>query len=247
MPPDSMVISRSTFSIDELSFEYTVKRTKRRRKTLSLSLHPHEGLVLLIPWWTHERDIHSFLSTHCSWIISRMKGFKPLPRYELTEGEPLFFEGQPTFLEVAEGPRLSKSSYEDGRLQIRIKPSEPELRTEAVYAQLKKFCYKKGHVFLSERLDYWKQKLGVEYHSLKITNPKRRWGSCDGKNIIRLNWRIMLTPLDLIDYLLVHELCHVKHKNHSREYWAFVASVMPDHADRRKQLHKHPAGFLGLT
>lgn len=237
-------VSKAILTVADIALTYTIKRSKRRRRTLTLSLHPHEGLIVLTPWRTRDQEVHTFLETNQEWILSKMKGFTPLPRYELSHAESLFFAGMPCSLHIGESKR-SKVTYEDHKLSVAVKPYDnADDHKKMVYQQVKKFCYRSGYDFLCDRLDFWKEKLGVHYHSMKITDPKHRWGSCDTKNIIRLNWRIMLTPLDLIDYLMVHELCHVKFKNHSKDYWAFVASVMPDHRERRQLLHRDPAGFL---
>jgi predicted metal-dependent hydrolase len=237
-------LSKSVFLVDKTEIPYSIKRTKRRRRTLTLALHPYQGLIISAPWRTQDKEIHSFLLNNQEWIASRMEGFEPLKTYNLEHTEDLFFAGLPCSLELGKAKR-SSVIYDNHTLCILTKPHKtPDEHKKNVYQQLKKYCSRVGHPFLQERLSHWEEKIGVNYHSLKITDPKHRWGSCDTKNIIRLNWRIMLTPLDLIDYLMVHELCHVRHKNHSKDYWDLVGSVMPDHRERRKQLHRHPAGFL---
>jgi predicted metal-dependent hydrolase len=71
---------------------------------------------------------------------------------------------------------------------------------------------------------------------LIVTDPERRWGSCSADNIIRLNWRLMLAPLPIIDYVAVHELAHVRHKNHAPRFWALVEKTLPEWRARRKIL-----------
>jgi len=78
--------------------------------------------------------------------------------------------------------------------------------------------------------------LGVKPAKLKITNALKRWGSCSADNNICFSWRIILLPLELVDYIVVHELCHIVHKNHSNRFWKLVERVMPDYKQRDKAL-----------
>jgi septum formation protein len=84
----------------------------------------------------------------------------------------------------------------------------------------------------------WAQKMGVSPAKVSIGNARKRWGSCNSKGNIRLTWRIILGTREEIDYLIVHELAHLKHLNHSRQYWEEVNKVMPDHKKRRKNLRE---------
>ena len=95
---------------------------------------------------------------------------------------------------------------------------------------------KRARTKMKKRMDYWAKKMGVSYRQLILSNPERRWGSCTVKNVIRLNWRLIMAPLPLIDYVVVHELSHVVHKNHSPRFWGLVEKIMPDYVERRKQM-----------
>jgi predicted metal-dependent hydrolase len=114
----------------------------------------------------------------------------------------------------------------------------------SVYKVLKAWYMQQAYLLLPARLLFWQERLGLVYNKLKITDPKQQWGCCDTQNNIRINWRIMLTGWDLIDYLLVHELCHVRHKNHSARYWKLVTSVLPNCSALRRSLRAHPAAYL---
>ena len=90
--------------------------------------------------------------------------------------------------------------------------------------------------YIPGRVAYFAEIMGVEPQGITITSAKKRFGSCSGKNRICFSWRVMEYPLELVDYVIVHELAHIKHHNHSRDFYAFVASVMPDHKERSKRL-----------
>ena len=79
--------------------------------------------------------------------------------------------------------------------------------------------------------------MGVTPAGVKITSARTRFGSCSGKNSLCFSWRLMLYPPQAIDYVVVHEMAHIRHHNHSKDFWAFVASVMPDYRERQALLH----------
>lgn len=91
----------------------------------------------------------------------------------------------------------------------------------------------KARVLLTERTDYFSQKFNLTYTNIKITSAKTRWGSCNHKNGLNFNWKILFAPPKVIDYLVVHELSHTIHKNHKKEFWNQVALMHPDHKNSR--------------
>lgn len=87
-----------------------------------------------------------------------------------------------------------------------------------------------------KRAQWWADKLNVSFHSLTLTHAKKRWGSCSHDNRIRIHARLIQLPENLLDYVIVHELCHIRHKNHSAQFWQYVESVMPDYKKQRRML-----------
>ncbi|MCA3244078.1 MAG: M48 family metallopeptidase [Alphaproteobacteria bacterium] len=85
----------------------------------------------------------------------------------------------------------------------------------------------------------WSEKLRVAPGKIMVTNPAKRWASCDHRNNLRFNWRVMMVPSSLIDYVVAHELCHVVHKNHSPDFWRLLGSIMPDYGQRKVALKKY--------
>jgi len=97
---------------------------------------------------------------------------------------------------------------------------------------------KQARKIFRERTDSWAAHMGVKYRRLTPSNPRRLWGSCSAQDDIRLNWRLIMASPGLLDYVIVHELSHVVHKNHSKRFWNLVASIMPDWKGRRHELRK---------
>ncbi|MFC1613307.1 M48 family metallopeptidase [Patescibacteria group bacterium] len=99
-------------------------------------------------------------------------------------------------------------------------------------------CKIKVHQFAKERTDFYNKLYGLKYNRIIVKNHGHRWGSCSIRRNLNFNYRIMFLPLELADYIVVHELCHLKEMNHSKNFWQLVAKVFPDHKILRKELRK---------
>ena len=91
---------------------------------------------------------------------------------------------------------------------------------------------------LPERVAAWRAKAGVELPRVVSSDQQKRWGSCDRNGTIRLNWRIIQAPMRLVDYVVVHELIHLRHRGHGRDYWQALGRVLPDYQRRREDLRQ---------
>ena len=89
---------------------------------------------------------------------------------------------------------------------------------------------------IPQRVAHYAPLMGVTPTGIKITSARTRFGSCNGKNSLCFSWRLMLYPAEAVDYVVVHELAHIRHHNHSKEFWAFVESAMPDYRTRQALL-----------
>lgn len=98
---------------------------------------------------------------------------------------------------------------------------------------------KKASVFVLERVEYFAKLHGFNYNKVSIKNQTTRWGSCSRKGNLNFNYRITFLPRGLANYLIVHELCHLKEFNHSRKFWNLVGAIMPDYLELRRELRKN--------
>lgn len=110
--------------------------------------------------------------------------------------------------------------------------SETELRDE-----VSKFYIRMSKLVTKERTEIYQKSLGVTPRSIKIDKISNRWGSCNTKKEITYNYLIVTLPMELIDYIVVHELCHIFHMNHDRSFWRKIGSILPDYKKRMKALN----------
>lgn len=100
----------------------------------------------------------------------------------------------------------------------------------------KKRLVKQARILITQRVEYYAPIVGVSYNRIAIKDAKTRWGSCSRDGNLNFSFRLVLKPLELLDYVVVHELCHRIHMNHSKEFWKEVERILPDYKDRRKRL-----------
>ena len=115
--------------------------------------------------------------------------------------------------------------------QKRRNESKPELTREQI-----KYLKAKAKEVLSVKIEYYSSVMGVVPNGFKVTSAQKRFGSCSGENSLCFSYMLMLYPDEAIDYVVVHELAHIRHHNHSRDFYSFIKSVMPDYKHREKIL-----------
>ena len=137
------------------------------------------------------------------------------------------------------GPGLRSDDLDaalaSGRLRLVL---APDAGSEPVRALAQAWLMRVAQQVFLERLDHFAPRLGVRYRSLKLSNAATRWGSASADGSLRLNWRLVHLELELIDYVVVHELSHLRQMNHGPEFWRVVASVMSDYEPRRQRLRQ---------
>ncbi len=102
----------------------------------------------------------------------------------------------------------------------------------------------KAYIHIKERLEFFNNFYGYQYNRISIRNQKSRWGSCSSKKNLNFNYKILFLPPEICDYIVVHELCHLKELNHSRFFWDLVFKTIPDYKEIRKKLLKYRISFL---
>ena len=127
------------------------------------------------------------------------------------------------------------------QLQAKAAARPVSTRTEDEKRALEKRCRALAAERIPQRIAFFQTVLPCRYERLSIRGQKTRWGSCSSRGTLSFNWKLMLAPPEILDYVIVHELCHLTHMNHSPAFWALVASVLPDYRERRRWLRENGA------
>ena len=221
-------------------FSYELVRSAKRR-TLAIEIHPGGRVKVRAPLRTSERAIAAFVAEKRDWIDKKRAELSTaapnLPRRFLP-GERLSYLGQEYRLDVQAGRR--QVTLDGDRIVVNAKDFEAARIQAALVAWFKTECER----LLPERVGVFAPLVGAAPVALRYRHNRRRWGSCDfGAKTIFFNVTLAMAPQDLIDYVVVHELCHLLVPDHSPRYWREVARVMPDYEVRRRALQAREAVY----
>jgi len=160
---------------------------------------------------------------------------------EWVSGETFLYLGRAYRLALVsdDGPDLQ---LKDGRFRLQRSLIEKS-GIAGARETFEQYFTKKGIQRFSQRVSYFAPKVGVEVASVKLKDMGYRWASCGKTGILNFHWKCMMAPPKIIDYIAVHELCHLRHRNHTEAYWNEVDKVMPDYRERKEWLRRHGASL----
>ena len=218
---------------------------RSRRKSIGFMVGA-DGLVVRAPNWVTLREVDAAVQEKASWVVAKLQQFKERQTeqfqnaIEWRHGAEVPFLGRTLQLCVLErgvGRVHGQDLPPDQILPVTVPPgaSVTQVR-DAAQVWLKK----QAKALFVERLHHFAPLLGVRWLKLSLSSASTRWGSARGDGHIRLNWRLIHLPTSQIDYVVVHELAHLREMNHSPRFWETVSEVMPDYVERRKALRQAP-------
>lgn len=105
----------------------------------------------------------------------------------------------------------------------------------------------RARVLITARAEHWSDALGIPYGRIAIRSQRTRWGSCSAKGNLNFNWRLAAAPAAVLDYVVIHELCHLRELNHSRDFWEHVRAACPDYKSRRRWLRDNTAALMSVA
>lgn len=211
------------------------KFIRSRRRTIGLQITSEGRLIVRAPLKAAMRDIQSFIEKKQRWITKiqvRAQNQKLLhqpKRYIDGELFPYLGKSFELYLvnDVSCAMRLDNAFY----LSMKYRD-----RGEAIF----KAWYKSGaQVVIADRVKIFAARHGLHHGQIRISNARRRWGSCSTKGNLNFSWRLVMAPLIVVDYVVVHELAHLIEKNHSSRFWNRVGGMMPDYEEHKKWLREN--------
>jgi hypothetical protein len=207
---------------------------RRQRRTVGLKITA-DGLVVHAPKRLSQSLLESLLAQKADWIQKKLSAQmqNKIPALQWQHGEQLLLLGNTITLAVRHDDRSRAVNHQPGLLELAM-PNHNE--PPAVARKVLQWYKKQAIADFARRLEIFSAKLGVALPTLLISNARTRWGSCNSKKEVRLNWRLLQAPPHLINYVICHELAHLKEMNHSARFWAVVASIYPDYKAAEKEL-----------
>jgi predicted metal-dependent hydrolase len=215
------------------------KLVRSKRRTLSLIVETDGTLTVRAPARMQETDIRKFIETKAEWIKQKQAEARkaaPVARQYL-DGETFLYLGREIPLQLVPDARPALVMDRVFKLS-----RSAQGRAASVFETWYK---KQARAVLTERVEFYARKYGFDVEKVRISSARTRWGSCSAKKTLSFTWRLVMAPPDVIDYVVVHELCHLRELNHSRAFWAQVEAILPGYKAQRKWL-KANGRFLVL-
>ena len=213
---------------------------RSRRKTLALIVQTNGRVVVRAPLRTSQKIIDAFVSSKHEWIektrVIQLERGKKYPIRHFISGEQFWYLGKQYPLHIVEKQKPA--------LQFKLGFLLDQKSLPLAKKRFVDWYRDQARLYLSERVNHYAALHQFAYQQIKITSARTRWGSCSGRGTISFTWRLMMAPPDIIDYVIIHELSHTVHHNHSRDFWALVGKLLPDYAAKRKWLNQNGHHFF---
>jgi predicted metal-dependent hydrolase len=216
--------------------EYELKRSKRR--TIGFVIDA-DGLTVTAPRWVTLADVEAAVHEKARWILAKTAEWQArrerqrVPTHWGHGTQVPYMGGQ---LQLALGAPRTAASPHDNTLHLALPPAAP---AQQIRDTVQAWLQAQARQVFAERLGIFAERMRLRYQRLRLSSAATRWGSCNINGTISLNWRLIHFSLDVIDYVVAHELAHLKEMNHSPRFWAEVAQVLPGFETARAVLRQH--------
>jgi predicted metal-dependent hydrolase len=206
---------------------------RSRRKTLALIVYSDGSLEVRAPLRLSQAEIQAYVERKAPWILRQREKMASLPaslpRSGYANGSRVWLHGQPLAIEFIHTPARSVAlAGERLLIPARLQPK--------IDAALDRWYRGEARRVIEERAEFYARKHGLKYNGIRISAARLRWGSCGPNNWLNFSYRLVMAPLEVIDYVVVHELVHTVERNHSQAFWAKVAAILPDYGLARRWL-----------
>ncbi len=233
------------FSHQGKRYEYTIMRSKR--KSVAISIAADSGIVVKIPLYFMVDEVEKLIIKKADWIVEKYneieKQQKEKQAHLFESGEVFYYRGTSLVLNLI-------VNHDRKRIMVKKQAGtllvvSPSAEKTAIKDAVEKWYRERAREVITDKVTYFQRFVGKSVGEIRIKEQKSRWGSCSSRGNLNFNWKIVMAPDEIIDYLVVHELCHLLHMNHSKEFWDSVGKIIPDYKEREKWL-KEKGAWLSL-
>lgn len=237
----SSVVANSTrLCLDQLTPPLTVEVIRSRRRSMELRLYPDRRAQVRVPQASSERQVRAFIDSKQPWLQRRLAALPPPPPLLCYQpGERHLFLGDRYPLVFCHGPQRSVRCEQQQLLltaPTRLTSEQSAALLHDWYRQQARGCF---NALIDQHMAFFAAR-GYQRPQLRIRAMRSRWGSLSGRGNINLNLHLIRTPLRCIEYVVVHELCHLEQMNHGPSFRALMTEILPDWQKRKQQLNLSP-------
>lgn len=226
-----------------LSYDYGQQRIEfnviyRRRKTLAIQVKAPSCVTVIAPAGMRKEAILQAVQGKSKWIVKKLLEIAEMQRRkgtrEYVNGESFLYLGRNYSLQIEhdELAHVPEVKLLRGKLVVRILTRDEE----SIKKALQRWYQGKAVEKIWERVNYFQDQFDVKPAKVIVKEQQKRWGSCSAKGNLLFNWKTIMAPSSVVDYIVVHEMCHLVHLNHSKQFWQLVKTILPDYEVRRKAL-----------
>jgi len=217
--------------MDEIHID---KIVRSRRRTIALIVTPEARVIVRAPLKAPTALIDDFVKKQHNWLrkkIGEMKGRPQAVAHFYEECEIFWFLGRPYPLQIGDDAEAGIQRTDRLRVSRTVKPD--------IRRGIQRWYMAEAAKEIHSRCMRFSMMSGYSPASVRITDARQRWGSCNHRGGLNFSWRLIQAPLEIVDYVIVHELVHLRQPDHSRKFWARVEALMPDYERRRKWLREN--------
>jgi len=237
-----MILEHRAVTFGQTTIQYTIERRPRRR-TVAIAVDALEGVSLKAPDDLPVEQIDMVVYNKGAWIVQRMADIREVtatyhPR-QYVSGESYLYLGRQYRLKVthSSGIKHPRAKLSGRYLEVQLPDTLPSSEHKgAIQKVIMQWYRKRAAARIPVRVARYAEMIGVAPPPILIRDQQKRWGSCSRDGELRFNWRIIMAPMSLVDYVVVHELCHLKERNHSPAFWKWLRLMMPEYEERKGRL-----------
>ncbi len=218
---------------------------RSRRKTMAVQVDVDAQVTVRVPQYMSDHAICDEIESKRDWICSKVcemqQREEDAPHYQYVEGEGHLYQGQDYTLHMVDTTELFGPQIEVSRSsrQLILHVGAVYRKPTAIRKILREWYISQAGKVLLQQVRIYQEQMKVSVRHVTIREQKTRWGSCSSQHNLNFNWKLILAPPEALEYVVIHELCHLKEMNHSAAFWQEVEKWMPDYAVWRRWLKEH--------
>ncbi len=225
--------------------DYKVVRSSRRRFSSSISVTAEKGVIVSVPKWVSLGAIEDMVREKADWIakaLARLGGVHQQSKKRFVDGEKHLYFGEeyPLVVVPSTGIATARLTFRDGNFEAKVPGhhTSSEQRKDIKEAMLRWYL-DNGKRIITEKVNHFTKLLGVSYNRIVLKQVSSIWGSCSRKNNLNFNRKLIMAPHLVVDYVVIHEVCHLVHHHHRKAFWDLVKSLEPNYKERIIWLKKN--------
>ncbi|MGZ4159992.1 MAG: M48 family metallopeptidase [Neobacillus sp.] len=210
----------------------------KKRTSMGIYIDIYGNVEVQAPKGTSDELVFHLLEEKWDWIQQKSKEMKDRTLGQKVKvydhGEMFLYLGNEYPIQVSQDINIKQDYvvFEGDKLYIYVK----QLEDEKIRQALKRFYYQQCKMLVERSIRTYQSNFKIKPRSIRISDNKTNWGTCDSRQQLTFNWKLAMAPLKVIDYVVVHEMCHMVHLNHDRSFWRLVGKILPDYEQRENWL-----------